>query len=113
MKNPCLTPAVHAPVLPAGAAVAGWVFFLPMDERVLFTAHSEFRLNAQDRQFFRAVGAQHEDALNVAGSAWTGDERDETWIVRYVFVPQQRERGGQVWEELLPTGEDNVVRGQR
>jgi hypothetical protein len=70
------------------------------------------RLNAQDRQFFRAVGAQHEDALNVAGSAWTGDERDETWIVRCVFAPQQRERGGQVWEELLPTGEDNVVRGQ-
>ena len=71
------------------------------------------RLNAQDRQFFRAVGAQHEDTLNVAGAAWTGDERDETWIVRCVFVPQQRERGGQVREELLPTGEDNVVWGQR
>jgi hypothetical protein len=29
-------------LLPAGAAVAGWVIFLPLEERVLFTAHSDF-----------------------------------------------------------------------
>ena len=31
-------------LLPAGAAVAGWVIFLPLEERALFTAHSEFGL---------------------------------------------------------------------
>ena len=28
-------------LLPAGAAVAGWVIFLPLEERVLFTSHSD------------------------------------------------------------------------
>ena len=31
-------------LLPAGAAVAGWVIILPLEERVLSTARSEFRL---------------------------------------------------------------------
>jgi len=26
-------------LLPAGATVAGWVIFLPLDQRALFTAH--------------------------------------------------------------------------
>src|SRR5271166_1546547 len=39
-------PAVHAPVTPGWSSVAGWVIFLPLDQRALFTAHSEFRLKA-------------------------------------------------------------------
>ena len=32
-------------LLPAGATVAGWVIFLPLDQRALFTAHEIFGLN--------------------------------------------------------------------
>ena len=31
-------------LLPAGATVAGWDTFLPLDQRALFTAHAKFRL---------------------------------------------------------------------
>jgi len=31
-------------LLPAGATVAGWVIFLPLDQRALFTAHEIFGL---------------------------------------------------------------------
>ena len=34
-------------LLPAGAAVAGWVNFLPLEERVLSTAHSESGLKGR------------------------------------------------------------------
>jgi len=34
-------------LLPAGATVAGWVIFLPLDQRALFTAHEIFGLEVQ------------------------------------------------------------------
>jgi hypothetical protein len=34
-------------LLPAGAAVAGWAIFLPLEERALSTAHSDFGLKSQ------------------------------------------------------------------
>ena len=37
----CRYQRVTPRLLPAGAAVAGWVIFLPLEERVLSTARSE------------------------------------------------------------------------
>ena len=46
-------------LLPAGATVAGWVIFLPLDQRALFTAHEIFGLKLRfdsglvyDRPYF-------------------------------------------------------------
>ena len=41
----CRYQRVTPRLLPAGAAVAGWVIFLPLKERVLSTARSEFGFN--------------------------------------------------------------------
>jgi len=39
---PCRCQQATLRLLPAGATVAGWAFFLPLDQRALFTAH-DFR----------------------------------------------------------------------
>ena len=36
---PCRCQQATLRLLPAGATVAGWAFFLPLDQRALFTAH--------------------------------------------------------------------------
>ena len=43
----CRYQRVTPRLLPAGAAVAGWVIFLPLEERVLSTARSESGLKAR------------------------------------------------------------------
>ena len=37
-------------LLPAGATVAGWVIFLPLDQRALFTAHEKVGLGRSPAQ---------------------------------------------------------------
>ena len=51
-------------LLPAGATVAGWVIFLPLDQRALFTAHEicgliEFREGPGSRTDFLPYRCGH------------------------------------------------------
>ena len=55
---------------------------------------------------------KHKDSLDITSPARTRNDRDQAWIVRFVFPFQMRERGWQVGEELFPAGKNNVVRRQ-
>ena len=47
-------------LLPAGATVAGWVIFLPLDQRALFTAHEIFGLSqGRHAQMLDQFGSAH------------------------------------------------------
>src|SRR5271166_2559883 len=67
---------------------------------------------AINRQFFGAVRAEDEDALDVAGAAGAGDERNEAGEIRRVFLLQQFKSGGQVGKQLFAPGDDDVMRRQ-
>ena len=56
------------------------------------------------------MSAEHENSLDVAGSARASYERDETWIAGTVFAFQESERRWQVWEELFAARENDMVR---
>ena len=60
---PCRYQQLTLRLLPAGAAVAGWVIFLPLEERVS-TERSEFRLNdpkSENREGSLCPGAYRSD----------------------------------------------------
>ena len=59
-------------LLPAGATVAGWVIFLPLDQRALFTAHEIFGLASLEisraRALLKSQGSRrgHESSRSIA-----------------------------------------------
>ena len=73
---------------------------------------AHYELHAQDRQLLGPVGAQDEDAFDVAGAAGAGDERDHAGETAGVAGLDQADRLGQVAHELIAPGQDDVVRGQ-
>ena len=58
-------------LLPAGATVAGWDIFLPLDQRALFTAHAK-------------LGLPYADPVCFPGTSWLlrPELPDGDWIVR-------------------------------
>jgi hypothetical protein len=57
---------------------AGRVCSPDLSQRLLDSARKprdeERPSDAENRQFLRSVRTEHEDPLDIAGSAWTGDE---------------------------------------
>ena len=67
-------------------------------------------LDEDDSQRTRTVGAEDDDAFDVAGAAGAGDERDHAWKIRRVFLLQKSESGGQIRHELFAPRDDDVLR---
>ena len=66
----------------------------------------------EDRQLFGAMCAQNQDALDVAGAAGAGDEREKARPVRRVELADDLERGGEIGYHLVAPRDDDVMRGQ-
>ena len=81
-----------------------------MDEREVTLAL--FSLTAQNRQLFGSVGAEHENAFDIAGSAWAADEGNQAGIVTGVPGFQQFKCPRQIGHQLVPAGDHHVVRGK-
>ena len=56
--------------------------------------------------------AEDEDALDVAGAAGAGYERNHARKIRRVFLLQESKRGGQVGHKLFAARDDDVMRWQ-
>src|ERR1017187_3414690 len=73
---------------------------------------SECFSKTKNRQFFRPMRAEDEDALDVAGAAGAGYERNHARKIRRVFLLQESKRGGQVGHKLFAARDDDVMRWQ-
>src|SRR5579872_7111776 len=65
---------------------------------------------AKDRELLGTVRAEDQDPFDVTRPAWTGDERNKTWIILSVFLFQQRKCFRQVPQQLAAAGQDYVMR---
>ena len=68
---------------------------LSSDCRSAFTPSTASTSAAENRQPFRAVGAEDEDALDVAGAAGAADEGDEARVFRAVLFREMFVGGGE------------------
>ena len=66
----------------------------------------------KDREFFWAMRAENEDALDVAGAAGAGDKGQEAGPMGSIKFADQLKRGSEIGDDLAAPGDDDVMRRQ-